>query len=193
MVVYSRQFFTAISGGTGVSLRPCNECKLQISSDAKACPHCGKQQAQSMGCGGIGCLAIIVLMLAIALIGGIANSGSKSTNGTSTGSETITPVSPKETALSQVKLTYIWERGGFDSIMMANFTVQNDSDYSIKDFEIKCLEHAKSGTLVDTNDRTVYDIVAAHSKKRFPDFNMGFIHSQAARASCEIVDLVIAQ
>lgn len=73
--------------------------------------------------------------------------------------------------------------------MEADFTVKNDGDKDIKDLEIKCRHYAKSGTEIDSNTRTIYDVVKAHSVKKFKKVNMGFIHSQAAQSSCGITDL----
>ncbi len=75
--------------------------------------------------------------------------------------------------------------------MEANFTVENQSQYNIKDIEIKCTYFGKSGTAIDSNRRTIYDVVKAKSKKKFNKFNMGFIHTQANSSSCEITDLKI--
>jgi hypothetical protein len=104
-----------------------------------------------------------------------------------------TAVNPKDDALANTAQTFTWNRGGFDSIMMANFTVKNNNKYTIKDLGVKCLHYASSRTLIDGNDRTIYDVVADHSTKRFPNFNMGFILSQAVRSNCQIVDLKIVQ
>jgi hypothetical protein len=76
--------------------------------------------------------------------------------------------------------------------MVADFTVENNSSYNIKDLEITCHHFAKSGTQIDSNTRTIYDVVKAHSTKKFMKFNMGFIHSQAAQSSCAVKDLSIA-
>jgi RNA polymerase subunit RPABC4/transcription elongation factor Spt4 len=44
-----------------MALRPCKECKKEISSDAKVCPHCGKKVARiSAGTW----LAMVILLLA---------------------------------------------------------------------------------------------------------------------------------
>ncbi|HET6843880.1 MAG TPA: hypothetical protein VFK06_19710 [Candidatus Angelobacter sp.] len=45
-----------------MALRPCKECKQQISSDAKICPHCGKKVGISAGAA---CLVIIILLFLI--------------------------------------------------------------------------------------------------------------------------------
>ena len=171
-----------------MALRTCAECKGQISSDAKICPHCGKKR------GGIGCLGtVIVVFLALMVFGAIINNNSKSTTTTSSGGTASPVVDTKQLALSETTLTYHWHKGGFDDVMLADFVVKNNSAYSFKDFEIKCKHYAKSGTLIDSNDRTVYDIVSAHSVKKLPEFNMGLIRSQVATSSCEITDLTVIQ
>jgi hypothetical protein len=169
-----------------MALRPCKECGKQISSDATACPHCGKKVKSGMGAGG-GCLTVILVLIILGAIGSLMkhSSGGEGDGGNST-------VDPKTVALSQVKLDYDWYKTADDTVMEANFTVKNESNYNIKDFEIRCTHFAKSGTEIDHNTRTIYDVVKAHSVKKFPNFNMGFIHSQAVRSSCGITDVSIA-
>lgn len=59
-----------------MALRPCKECKSQISSDAKVCPHCGKRQGTS---GSVGCLAIIGLLVLLGVIGSLTNQQTSNT------------------------------------------------------------------------------------------------------------------
>ena len=167
-----------------MALRPCKECKKEISSEAKVCPHCGKKQGTSAG---VGCLTVIGVLVVLGYVGSQLNNNS----GGGGGSNQV--VDTKQVALSQVKLSYKWRKAGFDNVMEADFVVKNDSNYTIKDFEIKCVHFAKSGTEIDSNTRTIYDTVKAHSTKKFPNFNMGFIHSQAASSSCGIIDLSTVQ
>jgi hypothetical protein len=174
-----------------MALRPCKECKKEISSDAKVCPHCGKKQDTGAGCG---CLSMIAFVAVILIIGSMISNNSR--NGSGSGSSNGTAksaVDPKQQALSQAKLNYHWRKEGFGNVMIADFVVKNDSAYSFKDFEIKCLHYAKSGTLIDSNTQTIYDVIKSNSTKSFPETNMGFIHSQAARSSCEITDLTVVQ
>jgi hypothetical protein len=51
-----------------MALRPCKECKQQISSDAKVCPHCGKKQGTSAA---VGCLALIGQLIVLGMIGSL--------------------------------------------------------------------------------------------------------------------------
>lgn len=171
-----------------MALRPCKECKAQISSDAKICPHCGKKQDLGSG---TGCLAIIIVLLALGVFARIVSLNDTGSNSGTT--PTSSPVDPKQEALSQVTLTYTWTKDEDINIMYANFVVKNDSSYNVKDLEITCQHYAPSGTNIDSNTRTIYEVVNAHSTRKFLNFNMGFIHSQAVRSSCKITDLAVIQ
>jgi hypothetical protein len=158
------------------------ECTKEISTDAKVCPHCGKKVGMSTVSG---CLVVFLVLIGI----GVVMSG---VNHSETGGVSTPTASPKSTALAQVNLDFKARKVGFDNVLEADFTVKNSSNYDIKDLEIKCRDFAKSGTEIDSNTRTIYDVVKAHSTRKFVNFNMGLIHSQAAKSSCGISDLSIA-
>lgn len=166
-----------------MALRPCKECQKQISTDAKVCPHCGKEIGSSSS---HGCLyAVLGVILIVVLSSYLRDHGSVSSPNPT--------IDPKTTTLSQVKLEYKWRKEGFGNVMEADFTLKNNSNYDIKDFEITCEHYANSGTRIDSNTRTVYEVAKAHSARKFPNFNMGFIHSQASQSSCKVTDLSIVQ
>jgi len=50
-----------------------------------------------------------------------------------------------------------------------------------------------SGTVIDSNTRTIYETVEPKSTKIVKEMNMGFINSQASKSGCEISDLVPLQ
>lgn len=76
-------------------------------------------------------------------------------------------------------------------VMTATFTFENKNPFAVKDLTVKCDHLAPSGTKIDSNTRTVFEIVPKNGKKTVRDVNMGFIHSQSAKSGCEITDLVI--
>lgn len=84
-----------------------------------------------------------------------------------------------------------WNAGGFGSIMeISRLTVRNDAPFPIKDFELRCVHQGNSGTDMDRNTRTVFEIVPANGKKTVRDINMGFISSQVKTSRCEIESAV---
>jgi hypothetical protein len=99
---------------------------------------------------------------------------------------------PKYVVLRDAKLDWKWKTGGFGTVMLADFTIQNPTAYSFKDFQIKCIHYGASGTEIDSNSQRIYEVVGAKSSKKLKGVNMGFIHSQAKTSACELTDLVIA-
>lgn len=86
------------------------------------------------------------------------------------------------------RLWYQWWKEG-SSLMQGNFVVYNDNGYDIKDVEIACVHYGNSGTEIDRNVRTIYEVIPAGERKGVSGFNMGFIHSQAARSKCSILSV----
>lgn len=96
---------------------------------------------------------------------------------------------PKEVLLRDVQLDFNWRKEGFGNVMEADFTVKNPTSYGFKDFKIKCRHAAASGTDIDSNTITLYEVVSPNSTRKFRKVNMGFIHGQAASSGCRITDL----
>jgi hypothetical protein len=83
-----------------------------------------------------------------------------------------------------------WTTGGFDSIGMMTFTIENGNDYIVKDIGVLCRFSGNSGTHLGVRAHTVYETVKPKAKRKFAKVNIGFIPAQSARASC---DLVVAE
>lgn len=83
-----------------------------------------------------------------------------------------------------------WAKGGFDNVMIANFTIKNSLPWAIKDINIQCTHSAPSGTVIDRNAKIIYDRIEGNKTKRFNAFSMGFIHNQVSSSFCKIVDIV---
>lgn len=92
-----------------------------------------------------------------------------------------------EIAPSNLKLDFAWKLGGFDNVILATFTVKNENDFAVKDLQIRCEAFGKSGTKIDRNTRTIYDVVKAKGTKRLPEANLGLVNSQAERLACDII------
>ncbi|MEZ4846734.1 MAG: hypothetical protein R2877_07330 [Bdellovibrionota bacterium] len=107
-----------------MALKICKECKKEVSSKAKTCPNCGAPVPQNVGYGTI--IALIFVFYIVYLVAS---------------SENKPPVaktkSPKELALEQVNLvSFEWSKGGFGSVMEADFLISNEGNRDIKDIEI---------------------------------------------------------
>ena len=167
-----------------MALTKCKECGEEISKNAEKCPKCGAPQKKKTSLF-TWLVTIFVIFWAVGHFSG--NSGT----GTANTADSKREPPPKQVAMENVKLDYSWSKEGFGNVMEANFTIANNSQYQIKDIEITCTHYAKSGTRIDSNERTIYDLVPAKGKKTFKKFNMGFIHPQADKTGCEITDLKV--
>ena len=137
-------------------------------------------------------LSIVAVLAFIALA-----AGSTDTNQTSSGSGvssyTPTPPSREEIARQNVELvSFEWQKGGFGSVMLADFTVRNKNDFPVKDITITCIHSGNSGTEIDRNTKTIYEIIKPQKKRTFREVSMGFIHSEATRSRCEVSGVVPA-
>ncbi len=84
---------------------------------------------------------------------------------------------------------FSWTTGAFGNVMEVTLTIKNALPVQVKDIEVKCTHSAPSGTVIDSNRRTIYEVIGAGKARTFRKFNMGFIHSQANRSSCQVVDV----
>lgn len=134
-----------------------------------------------------------ILFLAVfnAIIGIVAEKNKG--QGGSTPTASAPQLSPKEKALRDFKLDFEWGKGGFGSIMLVDFTLQNKGKYAVKDIEVVCKSAANSGTYIDKNRKTIYETVLPGETKKVQRFNMGFLNSQATSTSCLVDDLKINQ
>jgi hypothetical protein len=82
--------------------------------------------------------------------------------------------------------SFSWTIGGFGTVGSATVTIANGNDFSVKDIDVRCEFSGKSGTPLSTSQKTIFDTIPAKTKRTFKDVNMGFIHSQSAKANCRV-------
>lgn len=134
-------------------------------------------------------MSILLLLISIVSLANVGG-GDRSNSAVPAGGP-VSSVDPKDLLLRSVQLDYTCGKGGFDNVMIANFSIKNPTQYRFKDVQVKCTHFAPSGTAIDSNTRTIYQLVEAKSTKVIPDMNMGFIHSQASTSRCVITDLTV--
>lgn len=62
-----------------MALKPCRECKRDVSTEAAKCPHCGTPHpTASMSKGAQGCLGCLGVIVVFAIIGSLIDSGADS-------------------------------------------------------------------------------------------------------------------
>ena len=77
--------------------------------------------------------------------------------------------------------------------MMADFTIMNPLDYAIKDIEVTCTYFSKSGDKINSNKKTINDVIPPKEIKVFKDFNMGAIHDKTHSTACNCTNIKVVQ
>lgn len=163
-----------------MALIRCKGCNSEISKQAAACPQCGHPNPVSKHLGGGE--TILALALAAGAIWWFAGRDGS-------GYETS---SPKQEALAALSLSDVnWTRGGFETVMLLDVSISNSGLRDVKDIVIRCNHTSQSGTDIDSNSATIYQVFPAGKTVSLSKFEMGFMHSQVARSSCKIEDAVL--
>lgn len=148
----------------------CSSCKAMVHADAQRCSACGvPRRHRHLGrwIGGVLLGLVVLSLLQSALT--VPN----------------TPAAPSEVS-ELVTLDYEWRTTAGGAIMEADFVVDNRAGHPVKDVRIECTHYSPSGTRIDSNSETLYEVFPAHGKVSKRRVNMGFIHSQADRTQCVI-------
>jgi len=160
-----------------MSLTTCKECNKEISKKATQCPSCGAPIKQPIGIG-----KIIKILLAI-FVGFIVYQCTSIISEKEQKSKEM--ATKTQSIINKVTISdFSWKTTAFNTVMEANFTINNTNPFPVKDITIKCQHSANSGTVIDSNTHTIYEIIPANTSKTFNDINMGFIQSQASKSAC---------
>jgi hypothetical protein len=135
------------------------------------------------------CLFVLVFVIG-ALLPNTPKSAATATNDPPSAPQ----LNPHDMALRSTSIAkYHGRKDESGVILYETFTIKNDGTAAVKDLKIKCDHSGPSGTVMDSNTRTIYEIVPAHKSRTFPNFNMGFIDPQATKSGCQIEDLAVVE
>lgn len=168
-------------------MKRCRECKKEVSTSAKTCPHCGISNPSGSMSNGLRIFLIVVgIVVGLNLLGRLTG-GLKPTS--SSDRNSAPAVSAKEIALAGVSFDFVWSRDESGNTMTANFSITNPTEYAVKDIQVTCVHKTASGAEIGRSVRTLYVVVSAKETKRLKDVNMGIIPSEAKTSLCHISDL----
>jgi hypothetical protein len=80
-----------------------------------------------------------------------------------------------------------WSKGGFDHVMLLTTSISNALPCDVRDVTIECTTAGPSGTELNRVRETIYRSFRAGRTTSVGEINMGFIHGQAASASCDVI------
>jgi hypothetical protein len=89
----------------------------------------------------------------------------------------------KDRPLDYLTLDTALSKGGFDTVLLATFTIKSTLSFPVHDIAVLCRVLGNSGTELQEISQTIYDVMPPGASKRF---EVGFVHSQGTRAICRI-------
>ena len=177
-----------------MALINCKECGVQVSTEAKACPGCGAKVNKPTSI----VIWVIIACVAFGIFTAMPDRSESSSESMPSDKsysfyeeQDLKNMDQERQALNNIDFDFSWSTDGFGNVMMIDMKVKNNGTADIKDFTVECDHTSNSGTKIDSNKREVFEIIKAGETRKFKQFNMGFIHSQAASSSCGITDLVV--
>ena len=78
-----------------------------------------------------------------------------------------------------------WRLGGFNTVMVLNFNLQNNTPSTLRDFVIACRTFAASGTVLSTLSGTLYEALGPGEQRTY-ELILSGAHPQASRALCAV-------
>jgi hypothetical protein len=210
---------SAFKGVAEMAMATCLECGAEVSASVKTCPTCGIANPVKRMSFGTGFAVVLVIVTAISASFGRpehdverqkaeraekrkeeagrqkAERAEKSKEEAARALEKRAQAETerqKDNALDSLKIESLnWRRGGFNTTILMTVKFQNTGKHNVKDIELGCGYFSKSGTLIGTSSKVIFDIVPAGYTLSIADFNMGLIHSQAESVRCWITNLLV--
>ena len=97
------------------------------------------------------------------------------------------PPDPLEEIRAKVKVVPKWWAGGLGNVAMADLTVTNGNELTVRDVEIACEAFAKSGARLGALRYTVHDVVPAGGSIVAQQASLGLIDQQTESLRCGVV------
>ena len=148
-----------------------------------------------------GCWIAVLILLGVGIlcVGGCFLAGALGIGASGAGIEAVSDsieeaeAKKKESIKDLEIVDFKWNKESFGSVMEADFTIKNNGTVDVKDIEIECVHYAPSGTKIDSNTRTFYELIKAGESRELKSVNMGFIHSQVEKSESAIISATIVE
>lgn len=76
---------------------------------------------------------------------------------------------------------------GYGVANVADITVKNDNPFAVKDITVACTMYGRSGTAIQRQTKTIFDIVPAKATRNFRGITIGIYNSQSDHGGCKVI------
>jgi hypothetical protein len=83
-------------------------------------------------------------------------------------------------------VNFEWGKVALGGLLTANFWFRNNTEHEIKDMVIQCDGLNSGGTKIDSNTRTIHQIVKPNTTKSVTGVSMGLLSSRVTEETCTL-------
>jgi len=87
---------------------------------------------------------------------------------------------------------FTWSKAVPEIVIQANLTIESALPFALKEIEVACAQFARSGVVIDSQRRTITEVLPAHGRLQVEALNIGPVHPQAGSSGCRIVNVTPA-
>lgn len=66
--------------------------------------------------------------------------------------------------------------------------IENSDDTARRDVRLRCTQNGASGSVIRTQEITVFEVIPAKGRRSFRDLTLGFVDDQMKTVGCEIIE-----
>jgi hypothetical protein len=87
---------------------------------------------------------------------------------------------------------FTWSKAVPEIVIQADLTIESALPFALKEIEVACAQFARSGVVIDSQRRTITEVLPAHGRLQVEALNIGPVHPQAGSSGCRIVNVTPA-
>lgn len=94
----------------------------------------------------------------------------------------------KKAARPNLTANFQASKNSTKNVLVLDITINNASDFAVKDFLIECRIYGASNTELELKKQTIFEILKPKEKKIVKEINLGFVNKQMANYGCQLDD-----
>ena len=87
---------------------------------------------------------------------------------------------------------FTWSKAVPEIVIQANLTIESALPFALREIEVACAQFARSGVVIESQRRTITEVVPAHGRLQVEALEIGPIHPDAGSSGCRIVNVTPA-
>jgi hypothetical protein len=87
---------------------------------------------------------------------------------------------------------FTWSKAVPEIVIQADLTIESALPFALKEIEVACAQFARTGVVIDSQRRTITELVPAHGSLQVEALVIGPVHPEAGSSGCRILNVTPA-